>query len=423
MRRFLTMSAALVAAIPVGAQGTLMAKFSEGQWREPTFVVSRAAHVAVFELLDGGRIAQRYPRVEAQNEFALPAGETPLSYLDVNIGRLTQEPGTRTVFFNAGGYGVRPVANASAPTAHTMILVSSTAPLRIGPSAEFPAIAAKELEAIDASTERKARALAAVLAAVRPAGSAEVASDVVTMWSVDYREFRGAGTSIAAGDPLPGTHWGGYREGGYYSAGGCGGYGIGVITTQSPEFACGREAVWMGGGWAYDIGAGYVPYLPFYYGDGGRRAPSAPTIENKPYGVFPGSRLTPTGPQGGVVRAPEPPVEQVPAMRGRWGGSIAGSGEVPMGTPVGALNNGGGGGGEAPHAAPTVSRYSGPIFVAPSAPPARAPQGSGAVAVSTPAPILVAPMSAPAAGARGPAPAVSASRPTSGPTPAPVKKQ
>lgn len=428
MRHVLTLAAIVAAAEIAGAQGTFVARFSESQWREPTFVVSRPAYVGVFELLDGGRIAQRYPRVEAQNEFALPAGETALSYLDVPIGRLTDAPGTRTVFFNSGGYGARPVATGAAPMAHTLILVASSAPLRIGPSAEFPALAAKQLAATDSSLSRHDRALAAVLALVRPAsGDAQMATEVSTLWSIDYKEYRGLGRSIAAGDPLPGTY-NRYREGGYggdgYRSGACGGYGIGVITTYSSEYACGREAVWMGGGWAYDIGAGYVPYLPIYFRN--RRSPGSTTPENKPVGVFPGQRVTPTGPQGGGVRVSEPPIEQVPALRGRWTGSIAGAGEMPMAPASPAAMGGGGGGGGGGHAMPTAQRYSGPVFVAPASasPPARPLAAGGATQVAGPTPILVAPAAAPApVGGKGVAPAGNAAHPAARPAPAPVKKQ
>lgn len=423
MRHVLTLAVTFVSALSAGAQSALVARFSESQWREPTFVVSRAAYIGVFELLDGGRIAQRYPRVEAQNEFALPPGETALSYLDVRIGRLTDSPGTRTVFFNSGGYGARPVASGGAPMAHTLILVASSAPLRIGPSSEFPAIAAKMLASTDSALSRHDRAVAAVLAAVRPAAAdADVATEVSTMWAAEYKEFRGMGRSIAAGDPLPGRR-GGYREAGYggegYSSGACGGYGVGVLTTYSAEFACGREAVWMGGGWAYDIGAGYVPYLPTYWR--GRRAPTTAAPENKPVGVFPGQRVTPTGPQGGGVRVPEPPVEQVPAMRGRWTGSIAGAAEVPVSQPAAPMGSGGGGGGG--QAAPVGRHYyGGPSGIAPTpGAPASRPVEGGTTQVYVATPVLLAP----AAGSTKPAATASAPHAAARPAPAatPVKKQ
>ena len=414
MRRVLSMVVTVLVVAPVGAQGTLVARFSESQFREPTFVVSQAAYVGIFEVLDGGRVAQRFPRVEAQGRFALPAGETALSFLDVNIGRVTETPGTRTVFWTGGGYGNRPVAAGAASTARTLILVASTSPLRMGPSAEFPELFQKSLARADSTLSRDKRTVAAVVAAVQPEGEAQVTTEITTLWVTDYREFRGAGVSIAANDPLPYLHGGAT----------CGGYGIGVLTTYSAELACGREPIWMGGGWSYGFGAGFVPFLPTYYLPGTHnRAPTAPNAP-PPVGVFPGQRLPSPGPQGGgVTRVADGPIEQVPALRRvYWSGGIAGAPALPASGGGSADPVGGGGGGGAGRPAGFV-RGEAPMLPSPIS---HAPASAGPPSHPAPvnAPVLVGVVRPPV----GPAHPVAAAPPpghlvAKPAASAPVKKQ
>ncbi|MBI3789328.1 MAG: hypothetical protein HY275_00415 [Gemmatimonadetes bacterium] len=423
MRRVVSFAFAVTVALPLGAQGSLVARFSESQLREPTFVVSRSAYVAVFEVLDGGRVVQRFPRVEAQARFALPAGESLLSDLDIPLGRVTEAPGSRTVFWSGGRYGTRPVAYGSAPAARTLVLVASTSPLRVGPSAEFPALFRGAFEKSDSTRSRDDRTVATIAELVRPEGAADVATELTTMWLTDYREFRGAAASIASGDPLPSNG----------IAGGCGGYNIGVLTTYSQELACGAyQPVWMGGGWSYSFGAGYVPYFPIFFVPT-RTTANPGSRPNTTVGVLPGQRVTPTGPFGGsanprITRVAEPPVEEIPQARiVRWNGGIAGA---PMtgGPAVGsgpALGAGGGGGGPATRAGGT-SGFA-PIIgaIMPSLPPG-APPPAHAGPVATSAPVLAAPAGAhPVTGApasRGPAPA-GAPKPGAAPAPVTVKKQ
>ena len=382
MRRIVSLVLACWSTAPLAAQGRMLARFSEAQWREPTFVVDRAAYVAIFEVLDGGRVAQRYPRVEAQGAFALPAGETLLSDLDVNVGRMTEPPGSRTVFWSGGSYGTRPVATGSAPTARVLVLVASPAPLRVVPSSEFPALFQQSLAGTDSSLERRARTVAAIVAAVRPTADAEVATDIATMWLVSYHEFRGAGRSLAAGDPIS-------------RGAGCetGGYGIGILTTYSLEAACGPEFAHaqLNGSWGF----GWAPFYPVYYTQP-RRSPAAPTVPVT-IGVRPGQRVTPTGPFGGggpgVVRVAEPVVEQLPALRTvRWSGPIAGTSAEPGSAAPPMIQPSRGGSADRPSVGSGVRvTMPAPILVAPSSGGAR----PGGIAGSPPA--------APAGSRRGPA--------------------
>lgn len=424
MRR---VAAALVLALmapPAMAQGTLVARFSETSFREPTFVVSQPSYVGVFEVLDGAKVVQRFPRVEAQASWILPAGESRLGDLDVVLGRVTDAPGTRTVFWNGGGYGNYPVAQGARTTARTLILVAASRPLRAGPSAEFPARYAEAWARTDSTAAREVRTLEALLAVVKPEGAAEVATERTTLWVTDYREFRGAGVSIAANDPVP-----------YVGTGACSGYNVGVITTYSQELACGAQPVWMGGGWATSFGAGYVPYFPIFTTVPTAPPSASPAPGQPPVGVFPGTRVTPTGPFGGspsarVTRVPEPPVQQVPAYRTvYWSGGIAGTpvtGTGPLAGPgAPAVGGGGGPGGEGrggvSHVAPVMGA---PMPALPMAPRQSAPSAAPAIAGGHPAggvlpgqPVAVA---APRGGA-GAAPAKPGA-PSAAAAPAPVKK-
>ena len=413
MRRILPFVACMLAALPLGAQVALLARFSESQWREPTFVVSQAAYVGVFELLDGGRIVQRFPRAEAQGFFALPAGETPLTYLDVNVGRVTEPPGSRTVFWNGGTYGTRPVASGGRPTARTLMLVASATPLRVGPSSEFPALARAALDSVDRALGSRERALAAVLAVVRPSGEADVASDVQTLWFVSYPEAHGMARSLAADDPVM------YRGTCDVVSSASNACGTSLEHGGMPHDGYGSSyGSSYGGGWGWGWLPYYVPYFPTAMP---RMAPTRP-MTPVTVGVLPGQRVTPMGPQGGgpsrgVVQLPDGPVEQVPALRTvRWNGPIAGAGGAYP-SPVAPTTMGG-----APpapvapaiHAAPTFA----PVFSIPSARP------TGPVRSASPT-YGGAPMTTPAAApmARGPAPAAPAAHVSARPAPMPIRKQ
>ena len=394
-------------AAPLAAQErSLVAVFSETQWREPTFVVSRASYVGVFELVGGTRVVQLYPRGDAAARTALPAGETPLAMLDVNLGRLIDAPGVRTVFWQNGTFDQRHMPVSSVTDARTLLLVASTSPLAVGLPSEFPARHARALLAVNSALPPQVRAVQAAMAAVHPAlTGAELASDLQTMWLSSNPELRGSVASIGARDP-------------YDSGLGCDAiypYGYAAFTTYSSMRGCPDAfiPVW-GYGW-------WVPAYPVFFTPRPAAPPATPT-----YGVPPVTPAT-----SGRVRhvVDKAPIETVPttsfsASSAATGSvqNIAGGGRVetvPMVAPPGALPLGGGGGspralGDRAQIREDVPRYARPASPAP-------PSGGTPVtpvvreaprAVSAPAPVLVAP--APSRSAPAPAAASPAPRPTTG---------
>ena len=202
MRQIVVASLVFAAALPLGAQErTLDARFSQTAYAEPTFYVNRAAFVAVFEILGGDRVVQRYPRVEAQAATALPAGETALAWLDVNIGRVTDAPGTRTVFYRDGQATSGAGFPARAATARTMLLVASTQRLNVGASADFLPRFREALDRQPAGRDGQERVLAAVTQVVRPDDAGvEFVTYVETMWVVGFPEFRNSAVSAYANE-------------------------------------------------------------------------------------------------------------------------------------------------------------------------------------------------------------------------------
>lgn len=404
-RRFRCFALAVMAAVPAAAQErSLVARFSETRWHEPTFVVSRAAYVGVFELLGGTRVVQLYPRGEAAAATALPAGETPLAMLDVNIGRVTGAPGVRTVFWQNGSYDQRQAPSSGVTEARTLLLIASDQPLAVGLPSEFRARFPRALAAIDSALPPQVRAVQATMAAVYPAlATADLASDLQTMWLASSPAFHGSVASIGANDP-------------YDNGLGCDAirpYGYAAVTTYSSMIGCPEPYIPLWGyGW-------WIPGIPVYFPVTPRAVPNGPTI-----GVFP---VSPTSSRVRHV-ADKAPIEQVPALTSSAfsapSGSvsnIAGGGRIETVPAVAAypMAAPGGRGGGALHAVgeraqihedvPSYARPAG----APSsrgAGPGTHEGGVGQRPVSAPAPVFVA------AAHDSPAPVRAAASPTHSPS-------
>ena len=399
MRSTLFRSLALVvlaAAAPLAQERTLVARFSATQWREPTFVVSRAAYVALFEIVTDLQVRQLYPRGSAAAATRLPAGETPLAMLDVNVGRLVEAPGVRTVFWQGGSYGQRRAPESAVTDARTFLLVASDEPLTLGLPSEFGAAFDVALARVDSTLPGSVRTVQAVVAAVHPASrTADVASELETMWLAWNPALRGAAASIGANDP-------------YNSGLGCDAiypYGYAAFTTYASMRGCPEPyiPVWFGHGWGY----GGVVFVPAPRSGGGR----APII-----GVPPNAPATAPHLSARVRRLDKQwPIEQVPAstipafaptpgtVRNVAGGGLVE--RVPA--PGAPMPVGGGAGGPPLRAAPERARQE---FV-PIGVPAAAPPRGGPRAVSAPPPVLGAPAAArPAASAPRPAPSSNGGR-------------
>jgi hypothetical protein len=397
MRHFIAASLIAAGAIPLGAQDrAFSAGFSQSAYAEPTFFISREAYVAVFEVLAGDRVVQRYPRVEAQAAATLPAGESTLAWLDVNLGRIVEAPGTRTVFYRddasaSAGFPAR------AAIARTMILVASTERLRIGASADFLARFRDAYGRLPAGPDEQDRTVAAVTEVARPDDpGAEVVTKVQTMWVVSYPEFRSAATSAYANDAY-----------GYGSA--CDAiapWGYAAYATWTNTVGCPNPYV------AYFPGAyffalprfpfGYGPYAatPFSRGPTGV-APAGPFVPAGSSGVHHGKPLTtqtlpavdmPAPNRGGVVFA-GPAVDHRP-IDGR--GQASGLREEPV-QPTRRV-------GPAPVVVEQFRPE--PARSAPAPAPAPAPRPTETVRSAAPHPVVVAPSHPATAGAAAhPAPA------------------
>ena len=340
MRQLVIASLVLAGALPLGAQErTLDAGFSRTAYAEPTFFVSRAAYVAVFELVGGDRVVQRYPRVEAQAATALPAGETTLAWLDVNLGRIADAPGTRTVFYRSGMAASSGGFPTRAPTARTMLLIASTQRLKVGASVDFLARFRDALDRQPAGRDVQDRALAAVVDVVRPDdAAAELVTSLETMWVVAFPEFRGAALSAYANES----------------------YGYGSACDAIAPFGYAAYATWTNTVGCPDPYVGYfpggvfffLPRLPFPHG------PYADVPRDpRPTGPVPGTPVPPRG-SPGVHRAKPLTTETMPAVAVpvQTHGGFVFAGPAVDHRPI----DGGAGGAARREAAPPVARPLGP---------------------------------------------------------------
>ena len=417
----------LVVAAPAAAQErTLVARFSETQWREPTLVVSQASYVALFEIVADSRVRQLYPRGMAAAATLLPAGETPLAMLDVSIGRLVDAPGVRTVFWQGGSLGQRHAPMSATTDARTFLLVASVEPLTVGLPSEFGAAFGAALARVDNALPSQVRTVQAVVAAVHPLnGAADVASELQSMWLSSNPALHGSVASIGANDP-------------FNSGLGCDAlypYGYAAITTYSSMRGC-PEAylpIWLGYGW---WGAGGVVFVPARVTPGARPPvygvpPTVPgtgphvsarvrhvgkewPIEELPastistFGASSSGRVSNVAGGGLIERVPV--VHASPAVPAGGGGPPARVSDdrareefVPRGAPGGSSSRGG-----APVSAPRETVHE-DARVAPRAVSAPAPVLS---APSAPRPVAATPSPAPSSnGGRSPAPASPPPRP------------
>ena len=385
----------LVAAPSAAQERSLVARFSATQWREPTFVVSRASYIALFEMVSATQVRQLYPRGMAAAATRLPAGETPLAMLDVSIGRIVEAPGVRTVFWQGGDFGQRHVPASEAIDARSFLLVASTEPLVVGMPSEFAGAFAVALSRVDSALPAQVRAVQAVVAAVHPASkTAEVASELETMWLAANPSLRGAATSIGAND----------ADGAAIGCEAIYPYGYAAVTTYASTRGCPDAFVplWFDfGGWG-TTGVLFIP-APM---TGGERPPVV--------GFTPSSPTAAPHVSGRVRHVGrEWPIEQRPVSTGSAFSApanrvqnVAGGGReerVPLPAPPPTTGGGGGGGGVGRSGRPVADRAREEFVPRASAPsvPARPWGGAPATTPVREAPRRVSPaspvLSAPAA--------------------------